>query len=80
MSADDATQQQRMRRDDVLVSRQIAKRNALTLNIVGARTSADPPMALGRRQELQQLRIPFRVLPHGNLSVNRKVVQPRAVI
>ncbi|ELR06354.1 hypothetical protein GMDG_07944 [Pseudogymnoascus destructans 20631-21] len=26
--------------------------------------SADPSMALGRRQELHQLRIPFRILPH----------------
>ncbi|OBU00622.1 hypothetical protein VE01_01261 [Pseudogymnoascus verrucosus] len=33
--------------------------------------SADPPMALGRRQELQQLRIPFRVLPHEILFTPR---------
>ena len=26
--------------------------------------SADPPMTLGRRQELQQICIPLRVLPH----------------
>jgi hypothetical protein len=27
--------------------------------------SSDPPMTLARRQELQETRIPFRVIPHG---------------
>ncbi|KFX96371.1 hypothetical protein V490_03375 [Pseudogymnoascus sp. VKM F-3557] len=33
--------------------------------------SSDPPMALGRRQELQLLRIPFRILPHEFLFTPR---------